>query len=92
MRHRTDKAATLSTVLKHPPRGTVRLGDTSYDRLRLKLNENVSAVRDKLIELPENGSDVGGHRVMTLTVASLSVATLTGVVIGLAVARLCASD
>ena len=73
------------------------LGDTSYGRLRHKLNENVNVVRDKLmdrVERAENGSDAGGRsamRVTVTTVTALSVATLTGFVIGLAVARLCAS-
>ena len=71
------------------------LGDTSYGRLRHKLNENVNVVREKLtdrVERAENGSDAGGHSAMRLAVTTLSVATLTGFVIGLAVARLCASD
>jgi hypothetical protein len=72
-----------------------QLGDTSYYRLRLKLNENVSLVRDKLVdrtELPEDGSGLGGQGMMRLTVARFSIATLTAFVIGLAVARLCDSD
>ena len=43
------------------------LGDTSYGRLRQKLNENVNVVRDKLmdrVERAENGSDAGGHSAM----------------------------
>jgi ElaB/YqjD/DUF883 family membrane-anchored ribosome-binding protein len=70
------------------------LGDTSYDRLRLKLNENVNVVREKLLDgvgRPENGR-IGGYRAPTFTVATLIVATLSGFVIGLLVARLRSFD
>lgn len=72
-----------------------QLGDTSYDRLRLKFNENVNVVRDKLIdraEVPENGGDAGRHPLMRSSVARLSVATLAGFVIGFVVARLCGAS
>ena len=69
------------------------LGDTSYDRLRLKLNENVNIVRETngWSRASENGR-IGGYRVPTFTVATLSVATLSGFVIGLLVARLRSFD
>lgn len=64
------------------------LGDTSYDRLRLKLNENVNVARGKLVDRagrPKKGT-VEGYRVLGLSIATLSVATLSGFVIGLLVA------
>jgi ElaB/YqjD/DUF883 family membrane-anchored ribosome-binding protein len=67
------------------------LGDANCDRLRLKLNENASVARDKLTDRvsqdPENGSDSGKRYVLGLVVIALSIATLSGFVIGFLVAR-----
>ena len=70
-------------------------GDTSYQRLRLKLNTNVNVVRNRLMDGVERSdkSDIaGGDRVLRFTLATLSVATLAGFVLGLLVARLRSLD
>ena len=60
-------------------------GDENYQRLRRKLNDNVSLARGSLIQAEHRGS-AGTRRVLRVALTTISLASLSGFVIGLLVA------
>ena len=61
------------------------LGDANTDRLRRKLNKRVSLARDSLVHAVD-GSSIRTRRVLRPALMAVSIASLTGFVIGLVVA------